>query len=143
MTYTIVIDAAADLLAACVPDGDQDAISRELRDYRDQSSLTDEEPEDEGRIVWRGHERGWLSDAAGTTYQYAVRTWAIPGLENVMITKEAKKLKPGDRVVIFRGTGYECQGRVATVGNVGIRYEWDDGEKGVIHIDDHQNVERL
>jgi hypothetical protein len=87
MTYTIVIDNAADLLAACVSDGDQDAISRELRDYRDQCSpehapdleaipgltLTDEEPEDEDRIVWRGHDRGWLTDTAGTTYQYAVR----------------------------------------------------------------------
>src|SRR5689334_5915320 len=87
MTYTIVIDEAADLLAACVEDGDEDAISRELREYQEQSSpehepnfkvingliLTDSEPEDETRIKWRGHDRGWLSDKAGTTFEYAVR----------------------------------------------------------------------
>jgi cytochrome c1 len=87
MTYTIVIDMAADLLAACVPDGDRDAVSRELGEYRDQSSpghepdlkvingliLTNDEPDDESRIKWRGHERGWLTDVAGATYQYAVR----------------------------------------------------------------------
>jgi hypothetical protein len=87
MTYTIVIDAGADLLAACVPDGDQDAISRELREYRAQCNpehspdfrvingviLTDDEPDDESRIKWRGHERGWLTDKDGTTYRYAIR----------------------------------------------------------------------
>lgn len=81
-TYTIVIDTAADLLAACVPDGDQDGIVRELRDYHDQSSaeyesdfrvingliLTDDEPDDESRIKWRG-----LTDKAGTSYRYAIR----------------------------------------------------------------------
>jgi hypothetical protein len=85
--YTIVIDTAADLLAACVPDGDNKARHRELLEYHTQCApehipalqvvegltLTDEEPEDEDRIVWRGHDRGWLSDTAGTTYQYAVR----------------------------------------------------------------------
>jgi hypothetical protein len=87
MTYTIVIDTAADLLAACVPDGDQDAISRELGEYRDQSSpghepdfevingliLTDAEPDDDRRIKWRGHDRGWLTDKADTTFKFAVR----------------------------------------------------------------------
>lgn len=33
MTYTIVIDTAADLLAACVQDDDEGAILRELSDH--------------------------------------------------------------------------------------------------------------
>ncbi len=35
--------------------------------------LTDEEPEDETRIVYAGHELGWLFDADGQTYTYAVK----------------------------------------------------------------------
>jgi hypothetical protein len=87
MTYTIVIDTAADLLVACVADGDQDGLVRELREYRDQSSaeheanlrvingliLTDDEPDDESRIKWRGYDRGWLTDERGISYQYAIR----------------------------------------------------------------------
>jgi hypothetical protein len=35
--------------------------------------LTDDEPEDEDRIVWRGHETGWLIDENSNTYEYAIR----------------------------------------------------------------------
>jgi hypothetical protein len=87
MPYTIVIDRAAGLLAACVPDGNGEAQTKEVEDYLDQSSedhdplfetiaglmLTDDEPEDESRIVWRGHDCGWLTDTTGAAYKYAVR----------------------------------------------------------------------
>jgi hypothetical protein len=87
MKYTIAIDTAADLLAACVPDGNKWLLVRETNEYTQQSSpdhtptfqiipglvLTDEEPADETRIVWRGHERGWLTNTDGETFQYAIR----------------------------------------------------------------------
>lgn len=89
-TYTI---AYRGLLYACVPDGDDAALERELRDADSERNddsdvapinrdtvtvetgliLTDEEPEDEGRIVWRGHDLGWLTDEDGTAYEYAIR----------------------------------------------------------------------
>jgi hypothetical protein len=84
-TYTIAYNV---LLFACVPDGDADALERELRECEEMSilhpsrekltivsglTLTDEEPEDESRIVWRGHDLGWLTDKHGTAYDYAIR----------------------------------------------------------------------
>jgi hypothetical protein len=96
MPYTIAIDTAADLLAACVPDGDTVALDRELADYHQQSTLgyeptieiisglvlTDEYPEDEDSVVWQGHDRGWLSNVAGETFKYAVRRPAQEGWED-------------------------------------------------------------
>lgn len=86
-TYTIVIDDAADLLAACILDGDHARLSKEVLDYCDQSTpehnpdfrvingliLTDDKPDDESKIEWRGHERGWLTDTSGSAYRYAIR----------------------------------------------------------------------
>lgn len=89
-TYTI---AYRGLLYACVRDGDETTLDAELRDADSQRNedvsvepinrdtvtiktgliLTNEEPEDEARIVWRGHDIGWLTDINGTPYEYAVR----------------------------------------------------------------------
>jgi hypothetical protein len=35
--------------------------------------LTDDEPEDEDRIVWRSHDLGWLIDGVGTPFKFAIR----------------------------------------------------------------------
>lgn len=86
-TYTLAIDYAANLLAACVPDGDEAGLAKELAEYRTTSSpghvekidiihgvtLTDTLPDECDEIVWQGHSGGWLTDAAGTPYEYGVR----------------------------------------------------------------------
>lgn len=89
-TYTI---AYCELLYACVPDGDDEALERELRDAGEQRSgddgvepirldtvsietgliLTDDKPDDASRIVWRGQDLGWLTDEHGKSYDYAIR----------------------------------------------------------------------
>lgn len=84
-TYTIAYD---EILYACVPDGDDAALERELCEAEEQGRieidrdavsiesglmLTDEPPDDECLIAWQGHDAGWLSDESGTTYEYAIR----------------------------------------------------------------------
>jgi hypothetical protein len=86
ITYTIAYGA---LLYACAPDGNETALEAEIATQREQAAaagvtlgpitfergliLTDEEPEDEDRIVWRGHDLGWLTDEHGNSYEYAIR----------------------------------------------------------------------
>lgn len=90
-TYTIAMTKPASdsssLLLAIVPDGaDIDgAAQKEIADNRLDANgpveyvtvpgltLTDDEPEDEDRIVWKGHSCGWLIDEMGRTYEFAVR----------------------------------------------------------------------
>lgn len=55
-----------------------------------------------------------------------------------MTSKESKSLKKGDAVVFSDGVG----GTVVSVGNVGVRMVWDDGQEGVIHHDDMDCVSR-
>jgi preprotein translocase subunit YajC len=55
-----------------------------------------------------------------------------------MTSKESKKLKAGDTVMFNDGT----PGKVISVGNAGVRMEWDDGQAGVIHHDDMDCVSR-
>jgi len=90
-TYTIATTVPASdglsMLLATVPDsgdiatpaerliaeqwrGEDGAIEYEITTGL---TLTDEEPEDEDRIVWRGHDLGWLIDETGRTWEYAVR----------------------------------------------------------------------
>lgn len=56
-----------------------------------------------------------------------------------MTTKDSKKLNVGDRVAISDGV----VGTVNQTGYVGVQIDWDDGQKGVIHHDDMQDVSRL
>src|SRR4051794_37747614 len=95
-TYTIAIDENAGLLVACGPDGNKTNLQHEINEYLEERrrfldcepdssqsqpavstvsglTLSDDEPEDENRIVWRGHDLGWLTDANGTPYKYAIR----------------------------------------------------------------------
>ena len=60
-----------------------------------------------------------------------------------MKTQEARKLKPGDRVVIWKGTKLEATGEVAKHHGGAISFLWDDSQKSVIHIEDMAEVERL
>lgn len=85
--YTVAIDSSANLLAACVPDGDNAGLAKELAEYRATSSpghvekidiisgvtLTDTLPDECEEIVWQGHSGGWLTDADGVTYEYGVK----------------------------------------------------------------------
>ncbi len=58
-----------------------------------------------------------------------------------MNTKEARKLvKQGTRVVIWPDSPDACTGTAVRVGPMTIRFKWDDGEVGTIHIDDMKNV---
>src|SRR5262245_45339997 len=62
--------------------------------------------------------------------------------ESEMQTKHAKKLKVGDRIQIWAGTPHHCTGTVIETGYSAVKTKWDDGEVGIIHMDDHANVER-
>ena len=54
-----------------------------------------------------------------------------------MTEKEARKLKVGDRVVFSDGV----PGVVEQVGYNAAQFRWGDGQLGVIHNDDMQDVE--
>ncbi len=60
-----------------------------------------------------------------------------------MTRREGKRLKIGDRVDIWRGTPQECSGTVTETGYSAVKFTWDDGVVGVIHMDDLTNVARL
>jgi preprotein translocase subunit YajC len=57
---------------------------------------------------------------------------------NPMTEKEARKLKVGDRVVFSDGV----TGIVEQVGYSAAQFRWEDGQCGVIHNDDMQDVAR-
>jgi hypothetical protein len=60
-----------------------------------------------------------------------------------MDSKEAKKLKVGDRIQIWAGRpDMHCTGTVIETGYRAVKTRWDDGQIGVIHIHDHDDVER-
>lgn len=85
-TYTIAYD---EVLISCVPDGDETTLEAEIAEFQRQLEradlpcgsidiergliLTDDEPDDTSRIVWRGHDFGWLTDENGVSYDYAIR----------------------------------------------------------------------
>lgn len=85
ITYTIAVDTSKNLLAACTPDNNAEALDRALADYRaarpgqhpeiqlhHDLTLTDEPDSDTDQIVWQSRHGNWLSDEDGTTYDYAV-----------------------------------------------------------------------
>lgn len=55
-----------------------------------------------------------------------------------MTMKESKQLKVGDAVVFSDGV----TGIVNQTGYVGVQINWTDGQCGVIHHDDMQDVSR-
>ena len=55
-----------------------------------------------------------------------------------MTTKEAKKLKVAERVKFSDGV----LGTIMETGYNAVKIAWDDGQVGVIHLDDMQEVER-
>jgi hypothetical protein len=59
-----------------------------------------------------------------------------------MNTREAKKLKVGDRIILWAGKPSACTGTVIQTGYNAVKTKWDDGQIGIIHIDDHDDVER-
>ncbi len=56
--------------------------------------------------------------------------------------REAKRIKIGDRVVIWPASENECAGTAIEVGYNAVKFEWDDGQVGAIHHRDMANVER-
>lgn len=59
-----------------------------------------------------------------------------------MDTKEAAKLKVGDRLLIWADTEHACSGVVIETGYNAVKTRWDDGQIGVLHMDDHVSVSR-
>jgi len=57
-----------------------------------------------------------------------------------MNRKEAKRLKIGDRVQIWAESPDACSGVIIEVGYNAVKTKWDDGQVGVIHLNDHKNV---
>jgi hypothetical protein len=101
-TYTLVIatSPSTTLLIGSPVDGDQAGVDQAIAGHREMEredrmgydnddehrdtagadielipgcTLTDDEPEDEDRIMWQGHEYGWLIDENGNPYKYAIR----------------------------------------------------------------------
>ena len=89
-TYTIALLGEHGLLVACQPDGAREALQHEIdvarAEIRDSvercdsgmkiiagCTLTDDEPDDEDTIVYRGHQMGWLTDSDGTPRNFAVK----------------------------------------------------------------------
>jgi hypothetical protein len=88
-TYTI---AYGQVLYACAPDGDKEKLELELQEAEKQARielnrdglilvsgliLTNDRPDNERRIVWQGHDLGWLTDENGNSYEYAIRASEI------------------------------------------------------------------
>lgn len=87
-TYTIAFTTPSPdgscLLLATVLDGTDiaAAVKHEIETaglnedliYETQSGLilTDAEPDDESRIIWRGHDCGWLMDENDVTWNFAI-----------------------------------------------------------------------
>jgi hypothetical protein len=59
-----------------------------------------------------------------------------------MHIKEAKKVKIGDRVVIWAESPDACTGSAIEVGFNAVKFEWDDGQIGIVHHNDFQNIAR-
>lgn len=60
-----------------------------------------------------------------------------------MDSKQAKKLKIGDRLLIWSDSPHACSGTVIETGYCAVKIKWDDEEIGVIHINDMTNVSRF
>ena len=88
-THTIIF--LGDLLIACA-ETTEAATAEAMREIQSQGltidgepataddlrvvegvTLTNDEPEDDDSIVYSGSASGWLTDAVGKTYEYAVR----------------------------------------------------------------------
>jgi hypothetical protein len=59
-----------------------------------------------------------------------------------MDKKEVARLKIGDRVQIWAESPDACTGTVIEKNWCAAKIDWDDGQIGVIHLDDMQNVTR-
>jgi hypothetical protein len=59
-----------------------------------------------------------------------------------MDSKEAKKIKIGDRVQIWAERPDACTGTAIEVGYNAVKFEWDDGQIGIIHHNDMKDVAR-
>lgn len=60
-----------------------------------------------------------------------------------MTKTQAKQLKLDDRVVIWpNDPAMRAAGKVVEVGYNARKIAWDDGQVGVIHLDDFANVVR-
>jgi hypothetical protein len=57
-----------------------------------------------------------------------------------MDRKSANKLKIGQRVVIWEESPDACSGTITEKNWMAIKVEWDDGQIGIIHLDDCRNV---
>lgn len=57
-----------------------------------------------------------------------------------MNKKQATSLKIGDRVLIWPDNTYACSGTIIEKNWMAAKIKWDDGEIGVIHLDDFANV---
>jgi hypothetical protein len=59
-----------------------------------------------------------------------------------MNKKEAARLKIGDLVQIWAESPDACTGTVIEKNWMAAKIDWDDGQTGVIHLNDMQNVTR-
>lgn len=59
-----------------------------------------------------------------------------------MDRREAKRIKIGDRVQIWAESPDACTGTAIEVGYNAVKFEWDDGQIGVIHLNDMKEVSR-
>lgn len=57
-----------------------------------------------------------------------------------MDKKAARKLRIGQRVEIWAESPDACSGTVTEKNWMAIRVEWDDGQVGIIHLDDCRDV---
>lgn len=57
-----------------------------------------------------------------------------------MNLREAKRLKIGDRVQIWAESPDACTGSVIELGYNAAKFKWDDGQVGIIHLRDMENV---
>ncbi len=60
-----------------------------------------------------------------------------------MTDKEAKKLKIGNRVVIWPRTPDAAEGEVVEIGYNAFKTKYDDGIVGFVHFNDAQDFERV
>lgn len=57
-----------------------------------------------------------------------------------MDLKQARKIKVGDRVQIWAESPDACTGAAIEVGYCQVKFQWDDGQVGIIHRRDMKNV---
>lgn len=72
---------------------------------------------------------------------HALKRRGLFETENKMTPKEADRLlKIGDRVQIWAESPDACTGTITEKNWCAAKIEWDDGQVGVIHLDDMKNV---